>query len=45
MSGLRARKISADDFERFDYVVAMDHGHFKILHGLSGKNAERLSLF
>lgn len=27
MDGLYARKLAADDFEKFDYIVAMDAGH------------------
>ncbi len=29
--GQVARKINAVDFENFDYIIAMDQGHFKIL--------------
>lgn len=29
MSKLRARKITADDFARFDLILAMDQGHYQ----------------
>ena len=28
LTGLRARKLGAGDFERFDLLLAMDQGHF-----------------
>ncbi|MEM6780276.1 MAG: low molecular weight protein-tyrosine-phosphatase [Pseudomonadota bacterium] len=31
MDGLAARKFDASDFDRFDLVLAMDDGHFRIL--------------
>jgi protein-tyrosine phosphatase len=31
LSSLRARKIDAADFERFDLLLAMDHGHRRLL--------------
>jgi len=31
ISDLRARSVSHDDFERFDYVIAMDKDNFSIL--------------
>lgn len=31
----RARKLSGDDFAEFDYLVAMDEGHFGIMQNLS----------
>ena len=30
---LRAREVSVLDFERFDYIVALDRGHVRILNG------------
>lgn len=29
LSDLRARRVTAEDFRRFDYVLAMDHGHLE----------------
>jgi protein-tyrosine phosphatase len=31
ISGLRARMLDRDDFERFDLLLALDHGHERIL--------------
>lgn len=31
MSGIRARKLSAKDFDEFDLIIAMDRGHMKTL--------------
>lgn len=31
LSTHRARQVSGRDFERFDLVLAMDHGHFELL--------------
>lgn len=31
LSSLRARKVEAMDFERFDVILAMDHGHRRLL--------------
>jgi protein-tyrosine phosphatase len=31
LSSQRARQVAADDFERFDYVLAMDHDNLEIL--------------
>ena len=31
LSAQRARKVQAEDFERFDYVLAMDHDNLEIL--------------
>ncbi len=43
MRDLRARKFAADDFDRFDYVLAMDSGHYDLLSRYGGAN--RLKLF
>ena len=46
MSGLRARKVEAQDFERFDLVLAMDEVVYGRLAGLAPHGlAERLRLF
>ena len=34
ISGLRARKVSADDFRRFTHILALDHDNLKNLRGL-----------
>jgi protein-tyrosine phosphatase len=45
MSGLRARKIDHDDFERFDLILALDRGHLAILERLGrGKIRAKLAL-
>ena len=31
ISGLRARQVAAEDFVKFDLVLAMDRGHLKLL--------------
>ena len=31
LSAQRARKVSAGDFERFDYIIALDQGHKRFL--------------
>jgi protein-tyrosine phosphatase len=35
MSALRGRQVAAADFERFDYVLAMDHANLAILQRLA----------
>ncbi|HEY0833981.1 MAG TPA: low molecular weight protein-tyrosine-phosphatase [Azospirillum sp.] len=35
LSDLRARRVAADDFTRFDYVLAMDQGHLAQLQRLA----------
>jgi protein-tyrosine phosphatase len=45
LSGLRARKVERADFERFDLIVAMDHGHLAILARMAGPaKAHKLKL-
>jgi protein-tyrosine phosphatase len=39
LSGLRARKFERGDFNRFDLVLAMDHGHHAILSRLAQPSA------
>lgn len=34
ISGLKARQLNAEDFERFDYVLAMDHDNLAAMHEL-----------
>jgi len=46
MSALRGRQAEAADFERFDYVLAMDHANLSILQRLRPRDAQsHLSLF
>jgi protein-tyrosine phosphatase len=39
ISALRARQIQRDDFERFDYVLAMDRANLAELQRLAGPDA------
>lgn len=46
LSDLRARKVSAEDFERFDYVVAMDRANYNDLREICPSGYEdRVCLF
>ncbi len=46
ISPLRARPVRKEDYERFDYFIAMDHGHLRVLRmGMPVSNAPRLHLF
>jgi protein-tyrosine phosphatase len=46
LSGQRARKIEVLDFERFDYILAMDRSNLQDLQQLIGQQEhERLHLF
>jgi protein-tyrosine phosphatase len=45
MSALRGRQVEAADFERFDYVLAMDRANLAILHGLAQQRGGRPRLF
>jgi len=46
LSDLRARKAITNDFEVFDYILAMDNDNFQILNSLSPNEYEnKLSLF
>lgn len=47
LSDLRARQVTADDFRRFDYVLAMDRGHLTQLQRMTppdGRATVRLFL-
>ncbi|HYG89724.1 MAG TPA: low molecular weight protein-tyrosine-phosphatase [Azospirillum sp.] len=35
ISDLRARRVTAEDFRRFDYVLAMDQGHLALLRRMA----------
>ena len=46
LASLRASQVSREDFERCDYILAMDRGHLRILRGLAPPGARaRLGLF
>jgi protein-tyrosine phosphatase len=46
LTGLRARQVTDDDFERFDYLIAMDRANRAELLGRSPPHArERVRLF
>ncbi|HPF78853.1 MAG TPA: low molecular weight protein-tyrosine-phosphatase [Alphaproteobacteria bacterium] len=46
MKGIRARKVTSKDFQDFDYIVAMDNGHYRILENMnSGDSQAKLRLF
>jgi len=46
LGDLRARQAIADDFESFDYVLAMDRDNFEILRGLCPRrHRQKLYLF
>ena len=46
LSGLRARKVSPNDFVRFDHVLAMDDGHLRLLRRMCPpEHRGKLSMF
>ena len=46
MSGLRGRQVASSDFERFDYVLAMDQANLTILQYLAPRGCKKqLGLF
>jgi protein-tyrosine phosphatase len=46
LSSLRARRVIRADFEKFDYVLALDRGHFDLLSAdCPPSHVKRLSLF
>ena len=46
LSAQRAQQVSADHFHQFDYILAMDRTHLRILRGLAPAGAKaRLGLF
>jgi protein-tyrosine phosphatase len=46
LSAQRAQQVSADHFEAFDYILAMDRSHLRILRGLAPAGSRaRLGLF
>jgi protein-tyrosine phosphatase len=42
---LRARKLRREDFTRFDYVLAMDRGHERLLLRQAGAAKDRVRLY
>ncbi|WP_205619067.1 low molecular weight protein-tyrosine-phosphatase [Halomonas halocynthiae] len=40
ISGLRARQLNVGDFERFDYVLAMDHDNLAAIHGMCPEGSQ-----
>lgn len=46
ISHLRAREVERSDFWEFNYILAMDHGHFRYLHALCPRGQEhKIKLF
>lgn len=46
LTGLRARRVTAEDFENFDVISAMDRGHMEILQQLCPPGqTQRIQLF
>ncbi|HXF79924.1 MAG TPA: low molecular weight protein-tyrosine-phosphatase [Usitatibacter sp.] len=46
LSEQRAAQVSPEDFQRHDYILAMDRGHLRILRGLQPKGSHaKLGLF
>lgn len=46
MEDIRARQIDKDDFHAFDYIIAMDRGHHRIIESIKPKKyLAKISLF
>lgn len=45
ISGLRARQVCADDFEKFDHILAMDEKNLALLKRMAGNNQHKVQLF
>ena len=46
LSALRASQVTREDFERFDYILAMDRGHLRLLKSMAPADARaRMGLF
>ncbi len=45
MGALRGRQVSVEDFERFDYVLAMDHANLAVLQRLARQGGGNPHLF
>lgn len=39
LSDLRARRVTAEDFRRFDHILAMDRSHLDALHRMAPQNS------
>ena len=44
ISGLRARQVSAEDFQRFDWILAMDRSNLEALRALDPGTGAQLAL-
>jgi len=46
LSGQRAAQVSRQDFDEFDYILAMDRGHLRLLRAIQPEGAKaRIGLF
>jgi protein-tyrosine phosphatase len=46
LSAQRAQQLSREHFQEFDYILAMDRGHMRIIRGMAPKDAKaRLGMF
>ena len=46
LAALRASQVQPGDFDRFDYILAMDRGHLRMLRSMAPANARaKLGLF
>lgn len=45
ISGLRARQVCSDDFEKFDYILAMDENNLAHLKRMAGVNQHKVQLY
>lgn len=45
LSDLRARQVTAADFQHFDHIMAMDSGHLSHLRRMVPDRADRVNLF
>lgn len=45
LSSLRGRKVKNSDFEKFDYVLAMDNSNHADLTDVAGRDADNLYMF
>jgi len=46
ITDLRAAQVSAEDFNAYDYILAMDRGHLRMLKALAPRGAKaRIGLF
>jgi len=45
ISPLRGRKVESEDFDAFDYIIAMDHSNYSDLEGIAGRHKNKLFMF